>query len=88
MDIKIAFLQGDRYDDTPNVLTALPKEAGYPPHMAARVKKPAYGFNDAPRPTRGDRCTYVLYSETRRATKAASAASLEMPKVADNAMLD
>ena len=78
MDIKTAFLQGDRYDDTRNVLTALPKEAGYPPYMAARMKKPAYGLNDAPRrwfniidaslrnyecvPTRGDRCTYVLYS--------------------------
>ena len=49
MDIKTVFLQGDRYDDTRNVLTALTKEAGYPPHMAARMKKPAYGLNDAPR---------------------------------------
>ena len=104
MDIKTAFLQGDRYDDTRNVLTALPKETGYPPHMAARMKKPANDFNDAPRrwfniidsslrqygcvPTRGEGCTYVLYSGTRRATKSASADSFEMPKVADNAMLD
>ena len=47
-------------------------------HIAARLKKPAYGMNDAPRrwwnildkalrsygmvPTRADRCCYVLYS--------------------------
>jgi hypothetical protein len=47
--------------------------------MAARMKKPAYGLNDAPRrwwniidgklvsygliPTRADRCTHVLYGE-------------------------
>ena len=52
---------------------------GYPPHIGARVKKPAYGLNDAPRrwwnildsalrsyglvPTRADRCTYVYYGK-------------------------
>ena len=87
MDIKTAFLQGDRYD-TRNVLTALPKEAGYSPSVAARKKKPAYDLNDAPRrwfniidgslrnyecvPTRGDRCTYALYSKTHLAAKSVS----------------
>ena len=79
MDLKTAFLQGERDDETRNIICALPKEAGHPPHMAARMKKPAYGLNDAPRrwfnvvdqslrsygckPTRSDRCTYVLYSK-------------------------
>ena len=56
----------------------LPPEAGHPPKIAARLKKPAYGMNDAPRrwwsildkavcscgmvPTGADRCCYVLYS--------------------------
>ena len=56
----------------------LPPEAGRPSYIAARLKKPAYGMNDAPRrlwnildkalrsygmvPTRVDRCYYVLYS--------------------------
>ena len=48
MDIKTAFLQGDRYDDTRNVLSALPKEAGYPPHMAARMKKPVMALTTPP----------------------------------------
>jgi hypothetical protein len=79
MDLKTAFLQGQKYDNTRNIICALPKEAGHPPYMAARMKKPAYGLNDAPRrwfnvvdgslrhygcePTRGDRCTYVMYSQ-------------------------
>ena len=82
MDLKTAFLQGKAYDETRNVLCALPKEAGHPWYMAAWMKKPAYGLNDAPRrwwnvvdeklrsyglvPTRADRCTYVLYHETSR----------------------
>ena len=56
----------------------LPPEASHPRYIAARLKKPAYGINDAPRrwwnildealrsygmvPTRADRCCYVLYS--------------------------
>ena len=52
---------------------------GYPPQIGARMKKPAYGLNDAPRrwwnildsalrsyrlvPTRADRCTYVYYGK-------------------------
>ena len=105
MDIKTASPQGDRYDDTRNVLTALPKEAGHPPYMAARMrKKPAYGLNDAPRrwfniidhslrsygcvPTFGDRCTYVLYSSSCRASVDDRVSTETVSKVADNDMLD
>ena len=82
MDLKTAFLQGQAYDETRNVLCEIPKEAGHPWYMAAWMKKPAYGLNDAPRrwwnvvdeklrsyglvPTRADRCTYVLYHENSR----------------------
>ena len=61
-----------------DVVCQLPPEAGHPPYIAARLKKPSYGMNDAPRrlwnildkaprtygmiPTRADRCCYVLYS--------------------------
>ena len=61
-----------------------PKECGYPPHIGARMKKSAYGLNDAPRrwwqvvdkallsyglvPTRADRCTYILYGERKFST--------------------
>eukprot|EP00435_Cladocopium_sp_Y103_P052048 s3265_g16.t1 len=57
-------------------------EYGYPPYIGARLKKPGYGLNDAPRrwwqiidkallncglvPTRADRCTYILYDESSR----------------------
>ena len=56
----------------------LPPEAGHPPYIAARLKKPACDKSDAPRrwwnvldealcgygmvPTRVDRCGHVLYS--------------------------
>jgi hypothetical protein len=79
IDLKTAFLQGEAYDETRDVYCELPKESGLPWYMAARMKKPAYGLNDAPRrwwniidgklityglvPTRADRCTYVLYGE-------------------------
>ena len=82
MDLKTAFLQGESYDESRNLICELPKEAGQPWYMVARMKKPAYGLNDAPRrwfnvvdkelrhagckPARGDRCTYVLYSKTER----------------------
>jgi YD repeat-containing protein len=81
MDLKTAFLQGESYDSSRDVYCELPKEAGLPWYMVARMKKPAYGLNDAPRrwwnvvdgklrtyglmPTRADRCTYVLYSNDR-----------------------
>ena len=55
------------------------------PHVAARVKKPAYGMNDAPRrwwnrldaglqslgwvPVRADRCLYVHYAPASQSNK-------------------
>ena len=79
MDLKTAFLQGEAYDETRDVVCQLPPEAGHPWYIAARLKKPAYGMNDAPRrwwnildeklrkygmiPTRADRCCYVLYEQ-------------------------
>ena len=61
-----------------DVLCQLPSEAGHPPEIAARLKKPACGISDVCRhwwnvldralcscgvvPTRADRCGYVLYS--------------------------
>ena len=83
IDLKTAFLQGDHFAGGRDIVCQLPPEAGYPPHMAARLKRAAYGLNDAPRlwwnrldkalrgyglvPTRADRCCYVLYS-TRKLT--------------------
>ena len=80
IDLKTAFLQGEAYGNTRDVICQLPPEAGYPPYIGARLTKPAYGMNDAPRrwwniidaaflwygmvPTRADRCCYVLYSDT------------------------
>ena len=77
IDLKTAFLQGEDYDRTRDVICQLPPEAGYPSYMGARLKKPAYGMNDAPRrwwnkldsklrsyglvPARADRCVYVCY---------------------------
>ena len=65
-----------------DVVCQMPPEAGHPPYIAARLKKPAYGMNDAPRrwwnildkalcssgmfPTRAGRCCYVLYSTQSR----------------------
>eukprot|EP00439_Symbiodinium_sp_Y106_P066001 s314_g10.t1 len=77
MDLKTAFLQGEAYDETRDIIFQIPSECGYPPHIGA--KKSAYGLNDAPRrwwqvvdkallsyglvPTRADRCTYILYGD-------------------------
>jgi hypothetical protein len=85
MDLKTAFLQGEEYDNCRDVVCQLPPEAGHPPHIAARLKKPAYGMNDAPRrwwnkvdsslrsygmiPTRADRCCYVLYDKPQAKTR-------------------
>ena len=65
-----------------DVVCQMPPEAGHPPYIAARLKKPAHGMNDALRrwwnivdkalcnfgmvPTRADRCCYVLYSTQTR----------------------
>ena len=78
IDLKKALLQGQSYDVNGDVVCQLPPEAGHPPYIAARLKKPAYGMKDATRgwwnildkvlcsygmvPTRADRCCYVLYS--------------------------
>ena len=74
---RLLFFKG-KTDAVRDVVCQLPPEVGLPPHMGARLKKPAYGMNDAPRrwwnridsslqqygmiPTRADRCTYVLYA--------------------------
>ena len=78
IDLKTAFLQGEAYDETRDIICQLPPESGHPSYIGARMKKPAYGLNDAPRrwwnivdkhllsygmvPTRADRCCYVLHS--------------------------
>ena len=80
MDLKTAFLQGEVYDESRDIICQIPPEYGYPPHIGACMKKSAYGLNDAPRrwwqivdkallsydlvPTRADRCTYTLYDKT------------------------
>ena len=77
-----AFFQGQSYDVNRDVVCQLPPEPGHPPYIAARLKKPAYGMNEAPRrwwnildkalcscgmvATRADRCCYVLYSTQSR----------------------
>jgi len=88
IDLKTAFLQGDHFTGGRDIVCQLPPEAGYPPHMAARLKRAAYGLNDAPRlwwnrldkalrgyglvPTRADRCCYVLYAPSKRGRSAAA----------------
>ena len=85
IDLKTAFLQGEDYDISRDVICQLPPEAGYPSYIGARLKKPAYGMNDAPRrwwnkldkaltsyglvPARADRCVYVCYDNTTSAEK-------------------
>ena len=88
IDLKTAFLQGESFDQHRDVVCQIPPEAGYPPYMAARLKRAAYGLNDAPRlwwnkldkalrsyslkPTRADRCCYVLYSDKKKTSVASS----------------
>ena len=78
IDLKTAFLQGQSHGVSCDVVCQLPPEAGHPPYIAARLKKPAHGMHDASRrwcsildkalcsygvvPTRADRCCYVVYS--------------------------
>ena len=82
MDLKTAFFQGEAYDETRDIICQIPPAYGYPPYIGARLKKPGYGLNDAPRrwwqiidkalldcglvPTCADRCTYVLYDNTSK----------------------
>ena len=47
VDLKTAFLQGQSYDVNRDVVCQLPPGAGHPPYIAARLKKLAYGMNDA-----------------------------------------
>ena len=49
VDLKTAFLQGEDYDVSRDVVCQPPAEFGLPHYMAARLKKAAYGMNDAPR---------------------------------------
>ena len=49
IDLKTAIPQGQPYDVNRDVVCQLLPEAGHPPHIAARLKKPASGMNDAPR---------------------------------------
>lgn len=82
MGLKTAFLQGEAFDESRDVICQIPSELGYPPYMAARLKKPGYGLNDAPRkwwnavdksltsyglvPTRADRCIYIFYGSQHK----------------------
>ena len=77
--MKTAFLQGEEYNALRDVICQLPPESGHPSHIGARLKKPAYGMNDAPRkwwnrldtalrgyglvPSRADRCVYIAYRQ-------------------------
>ena len=49
IDLTTAFLQGQSYDVNRDVVCQLPPEASHPSFIAARLKKPAYDMNDAPR---------------------------------------
>lgn len=75
IDLKTAFLQGDKFDANRDVVCEMAPEAGYPPYIGVRLVRSAYGLKDAPRlwwnrldktfrtlgmiPTRADRCCYV-----------------------------
>ena len=48
-DLKTAFLQGQSYGVSREFVCQLPPEAGHPLYIAARLKKLAYGMNNAPR---------------------------------------
>ena len=49
IDLKTAFLQGQSCDVNRDVVCQLPPGAGHPPNIDKRLKKPAYGMNDAPK---------------------------------------
>ena len=55
MDLKTAFLQGEAYDETRDIICQIPSECGYPPYIGAKMKKSAYGLNDAPQMVAGCR---------------------------------
>ena len=78
IDLKTAAFQGQSYDVNHDMVCQFPPEAGHPPYIAARPKKPAYGMKNATRrwwnildqalcsfgivSTQADRCCCVLYS--------------------------
>ena len=82
--LETAFFQAQSHGVNRDVVSQLPPEAGHPPHVAARLKKPAYGMNDAPRrwwnildkklcscgmvPTRADRCCMCCTQPKRVST--------------------
>ena len=102
IDLKTAFLQGEAYDETRDIICELPKEAGLPWYTCARMKKPAYGLNDAPRrwwnivdeklrsyhlqPTRADRCCYVLYDSSTTKGTDVSRVPMSGPSSFDDAL--
>ena len=75
VDLKTAFLQGESYELSRNVIFQLAPVAIRVDYIGARLKRPAYALNDAPLrwwnrldtslrsygmfPTRADRCCYV-----------------------------
>ena len=79
--IFFTLISGQSYDVKRDVVCQLRPEAVIRHFFAARLKKPAYGMNDAPRrwwnildkalrsygvaPTRADRCCHVLYKDHR-----------------------
>ena len=48
INLKTASLQEQSYDVNRDVVCQLPPEAHHPPHLAARLKNPAHGMNEAP----------------------------------------
>ena len=82
VDLKTAILQGESYESFRDEICQLPPETEYPPYIGARLKRPAYGLNDARRrwwnrldtalrryglvPTRADRCCYAFIPRRRR----------------------
>ena len=95
MDLKTAFLQGEAYDESRDIICQIPSECGYPPHIGAKMKKSAYGLNDAPRrwwqvvdkallsyglvPTRADRRTYILYGDKMSSKDSSLSKSFKKP---------
>ena len=79
IDLKTTFLQEQSDGVNRDVVCQLLPEAGHHPSIAAGLKKPVYGMNEAPRrwwnildkalciygmvPTRADRYCHVLYSD-------------------------
>ena len=104
MDLKTAFLQGEAYDETRDSICQIPSECGYPPHIGAKMKKSAYGLNDAPRrwwqavdkallsyglvPTRADRCTYILYGDKMSSKDASLSRSFRKTSTSNDPVQD